>query len=64
MARSQRRNPGRLVTRSELGDHVYEGGFESDSNVLDVLIGRIRRKVGAGLIETVRGRGYMLTAAT
>ena len=53
-------HPGRLVTRTELGDHVYEGGFDSDSNVLDVLIGRIRRKVGDGLIETVRGQGFRL----
>ena len=53
-------HPGRLVTRSELGDHVYEGGFDSDSNVLDVLIGRIRRKLPKGLIETVRGQGFRL----
>jgi two-component system OmpR family response regulator len=54
---------GRLVTRAELGEHVYEGGFDPDSNVLDVLIGRIRRKLSRPLIETVRGQGFRLTAA-
>lgn len=53
-------HPGRLVSRAELGEHVYAGGYDPDSNVLDVLIGRIRRKVGAGLIHTVRGRGFRL----
>lgn len=51
---------GRIVSRSELIDHVYHGDFDRDSNVLDVLIGRIRRKLGADLIETVRGLGYKL----
>lgn len=53
-------HPGRLVTRAELGEHVYEGGFDPDSNVLDVLIGRIRRKLGVELIHTVRGQGFRL----
>lgn len=52
---------GKLVTRGELGDHVYEGGFDSDSNVLDVLIGRIRRKLPDALIHTVRGQGFRLS---
>ena len=43
-----------------LGEHVYEGGFDPDSNALDVLIGRIRRKLGAGLLHTVRGQGFLL----
>lgn len=55
-------HPGKLVTRAELGEHVYEGGFDPDSNVLDVLIGRIRRKLGAPLIHTVRGQGFRLDA--
>lgn len=53
-------HPGKLVTRSELGEHVYEGGFDPDSNVIDVLIGRIRRKLGISLIHTVRGQGFRL----
>lgn len=51
---------GRVVSRAELGEHVYAHGFDSDSNVLDVLIGRIRRKLGVPLLRTVRGRGFML----
>ena len=53
-------HPGRIVSRTELMEHVYDRHFESDSNVLEVLVGRIRRKVGADLIRTVRGQGYML----
>lgn len=53
-------HPGKLISRAELGEHVYEGGFDPDSNVLDVLIGRIRRKLGVDLIHTVRGQGFRL----
>jgi two-component system OmpR family response regulator len=49
-----------VVSRTELYQHVYERDAERDSNVLDVLISRIRRKVGASLIATVRGRGFLL----
>ena len=52
---------GRVVSRTELMEHVYDRHFESDSNVLEVLLGRIRRKIGAPLIATVRGQGYRLT---
>jgi two-component system OmpR family response regulator len=52
----------RIVTRGEIFDHVYDGDEGRDSNVLDVLVGRIRRKLGADLIETVRGVGYKLRA--
>jgi two-component system OmpR family response regulator len=55
-------HPGKLVTRGELGEHVYEGGFDPESNVLDVLIGRIRRKLGTELIHTVRGQGFRLAS--
>lgn len=55
-------HPGRVISRSELGEHVYEGGFDPDSNVLDVLIGRIRRKIGPGLLHTHRGLGFRLEA--
>jgi two-component system OmpR family response regulator len=53
---------GRVISRSELLDHAYERGLDPDSNVIDVLIGRVRRKVGAERIETVRGRGFRLRA--
>jgi two-component system OmpR family response regulator len=54
---------GRVVSRSELLDHVYARDRDPDSNVLDVLIGRVRRKLGLPLIETVRGRGFRLVSA-
>ena len=54
-------HPGKPISRSQLGEHVYEGGFDPDSNVLDVLIGRIRRKLGVALIHTVRGQGFRLS---
>lgn len=50
----------RVVSRSELIEHVYARDRDPDSNVLDVLIGRIRRRVGTELIETVRGRGFLI----
>jgi len=52
-----------VVDRRELNERVYEGDAEVDSNSIEVIIGRLRKKVGADSIETVRGRGYMLTAA-
>ena len=51
-----------VVERLDLLERIYEGDADVDSNTLDVIIGRIRRKIGAELIETVRGRGYRLTA--
>jgi two-component system, OmpR family, response regulator len=53
-------HPGRVVSRTELMEHVYDRHFGADSNVLEVLLGRIRRKIGADLIRTVRGQGYSL----
>lgn len=51
-----------IVSRTQLMEHVYDRNFDSDSNVLEVLLGRIRRKIGAEFIQTVRGQGYKLTA--
>ena len=53
-------HPERVIGRGTLGEHVYEGGFDPDSNALDVLISRIRRKLGPGLLHTVRGQGFVL----
>ncbi len=50
----------RVVSRTELIEHVYARDRDPDSNVVDVLIGRIRRRLGSELIETVRGRGFLI----
>ena len=51
-----------VVDRAELIERVYEGDAEVDSNSIEVIIGRLRKKIGAAMIETVRGRGYRVTA--
>lgn len=51
---------GRIVSRTELSEHVYDRDFDRDSNVLDVLIGRIRRKLPGNMLRTVRGQGFVL----
>ena len=56
-------HPDKVIGRGTLGEHVYDGGFDPDSNALDVLIGRIRRKLGPGLLHTVRGQGFVLGQA-
>lgn len=53
---------GRIVSRSEIAEHVYHRDLEPDSNTLDVLIGRIRKKLGQPLIRTERGLGFRLSA--
>lgn len=51
---------GRLVSQSELVEHIYAQDFERDSNTVEVFIGRLRRKLGTSVIETVRGFGYRI----
>lgn len=54
----------RVVSKTELTDHIYEQDFERDSNVIEVFIGRLRRKLEPhNLIRTIRGQGYRLTLA-
>ncbi|WP_227367486.1 response regulator transcription factor [Halomonas sp. M20] len=52
----------RTVSRSELSEHVYDRDHEPDSNVIDVQISRLRRKLGSERIETLRGQGYRVVA--
>lgn len=52
--------PGRVVSRAELTEHIYSQDFDRDSNTIEVFIARLRRKVGAPFIETVRGLGYRI----
>ncbi|MDA8230543.1 MAG: response regulator transcription factor [Magnetospirillum sp.] len=53
---------GRVVSRTDLVEHVYDRNAEVDSNVLDVLVGRIRKKLGADIIHTLRGQGWRVDA--
>ena len=53
-----------VVERADLLERVYASGAETDSNSVEVIIARLRRKIGRDLIETVRGRGYRLTDGT
>jgi two-component system OmpR family response regulator len=50
----------RVVSQSELTEHIYAQDFDRDSNTVEVFIARLRRKLGASIIETVRGLGYRL----
>ena len=56
--------PGQVITKAELTDQLYDQDFERDSNVLEVLITRLRKKLdpdrSLNLIETLRGRGYRI----
>jgi two-component system OmpR family response regulator len=51
---------GRVVPQSELSEHIYAQHLDRDSNTVEVFIARLRRKLGASLIQTVRGRGYRI----
>jgi two-component system OmpR family response regulator len=53
---------GRVVSRSELVEHIYDQDFDRDSNTIEVFIGRLRKKLGVDVIETVRGLGYRVSA--
>jgi len=52
---------GRVVSRTELVEHLYDQDFDRDSNTIEVFVGRIRKKLGVDIIQTVRGLGYLLT---
>jgi two-component system OmpR family response regulator len=53
---------GRVVSQGELTEHIYAQSADRDSNTVEVFIARLRRKLGASLIETVRGLGYRMGA--
>lgn len=55
-------NPGRVISKTELTDHLYEQDFDRDSNVIEVFVGRLRKKLSPlNPIRTVRGQGYRLS---
>ena len=51
---------GRVVSRTELVEHLYDQDFDRDSNTIEVFVGRLRKKLGINLIQTLRGLGYKL----
>ncbi len=57
-------NPKKVVSKTELTEHIYDQDFDRDSNVLEVFVGRLRKKLDAEqklkLIQTLRGQGYRL----
>jgi len=55
---------GRVVSQSELTEHIYAESADRDSNTVEVFIARLRRKLGASLIATVRGFGYRIEAGS
>ncbi len=54
------RHRDRVVSKSELVEHIYGQDFDRDSNTIEVIINRLRRKLGAERIETLRGHGYRI----
>jgi len=54
---------GEVLSRTELSEHLYPQASERDSNTIEVFVGRLRKKLPAGSIETVRGLGYRLADA-
>lgn len=51
----------RFISRTELSEHIYEFDEDRDSNTIAVFIARLRQKLGADLIETLRGKGYRIS---
>ena len=51
---------GRVVSRTELVEHLYDQDFDRDSNTIEVFVGRLRKKLGVDAIRTIRGLGYVL----
>ena len=56
-------NPGKVLSKTWLAEHLYDYEDERDSNVIEVLINHLRRKLGREAIETRRGQGYVLVGA-
>ncbi len=50
----------RVISRTELVEHLYDQDFDRDSNTIEVFIGRLRKKIGPDRVETIRGLGYRL----
>lgn len=58
-------NPSRVVSKTELTDHLYEQDYDRDSNVIEVFVGRLRKKLTpVNPIRTIRGQGYRFSMET
>ena len=53
-------NAGQILSKTRLTEHVYEEDADNDSNVIEVYVNRLRRKLGDDVIRTRRGQGYVL----
>ena len=51
---------GEVISRTQLTEHLYDQDFDRDSNTIEVMVGRVRKKIGKELLQTVRGLGYRL----
>ncbi|MEL6623332.1 MAG: response regulator transcription factor, partial [Pseudomonadota bacterium] len=54
----------RVVSRTELVEHLYDQDFDRDSNTIEVFVGRLRKKLPTDAIETVRGLGYRMSTGS
>ncbi len=52
---------GEVISRTRLTEHLYDQDFDRDSNTIEVMIGRVRKKIGKEMLQTVRGLGYRLS---
>jgi DNA-binding response OmpR family regulator len=52
-------NPGQVLSKSRLAEHVYDDDSDKDSNVMEVYVNRLRQKIGSEMIQTRRGQGYI-----
>ncbi|PHZ85694.1 response regulator transcription factor [Paremcibacter congregatus] len=53
-------HPEKIISRTELTEHIYDQDFDRDSNTIEVFVTRVRKKLGVNIIQTVRGLGYQL----
>jgi len=63
MLRAFMLHPGQLLSKSHLAEHVYDTEHDVDTNLIEVYINKLRRKLGQERIVTRRGQGYLLTAS-
>ncbi len=52
---------GKVVSRTELVEHLYDQDFDRDSNTIEVFVGRLRKKLGVEVLQTIRGMGYTIS---